>query len=304
LILSPTRELARQTHKVVLALGDYLNVTCHLSVGGTKSNEDRQALQRLPHVVVGTPGRIKDMLQRRCLEVGEMKILVVDEADEMLGQGFLNDIHDVFKFLPSSIQVVLFSATLPNEILEVTNRFMRDPVRIIVKAEELTLHGIAQFHINLEDPSWKLDTLCDLWEQIAIDQCVIFCNTRRSAERLAEDMNARDFAVSMVHGVMAEEDRRARFEDFKRGTTRVLIATDLYARGIDVQGVSTVVNFDIPTENLETYIHRIGRSGRFGRKGVAINLVSSQRDERAIRDIEQFYGTEIPEMPATFTGCL
>jgi len=295
LLLAPTRELAQQIQKVVLALGDYMQVQCHACIGGTNVRDDMKKLESGQHVVVGTPGRVYDMINRRALRTDQMKIFVLDEADEMLSRGFKDQIYDVFKFLPSKVQVGLFSATMPTEVLEITRHFMRDPVRILVKKDELTLEGIKQFYIGVEREDWKLDTLCDLYETLTITQAIIYVNTRRKVDWLLENMTKRDFTVSALHGDMDQKGRERIMREFRSGSSRVLITTDLLARGIDVQQVSLVINYDLPT-NRENYIHRIGRSGRFGRKGVAINFVTGD-DVRNMRDIEQFYNTTIEEMP-------
>jgi len=295
LILAPTRELAQQIQKVVIALGDYMDLQVHACVGGTAVRDDIRTLQGGVHVVVGTPGRVYDMINRRALRLDSIRQFFLDEADEMLSRGFKDQIYDIFKFLPESVQVCLFSATMPLDVLEVTQRFMRDPVRILVKKDELTLEGIKQFYIAVEREEWKLDTLCDLYETLTITQAIIYCNTRRKVDWLQEQMQERDFTVSCMHGDMDQRERDIIMREFRSGSSRVLITTDLLARGIDVQQVSLVINFDLPT-NRENYIHRIGRSGRFGRKGVAINFLT-EGDVRYLRDIEQFYQTEITEMP-------
>mmetsp|Transcript_15758 Transcript_15758/g.36270 ORF Transcript_15758/g.36270 Transcript_15758/m.36270 type:complete len:412 (-) Transcript_15758:1308-2543(-) len=295
LILAPTRELACQIQKVVLALGDYMDIKVHACVGGTAVRDDIRTLQNGVHVVVGTPGRVNDMITRRALRLDNMKQFFLDEADEMLSRGFKEQIYDIFKFLPEQVQVCLFSATMPLDVLEVTNRFMREPVRILVKKDELTLEGIKQFYIAVDREEWKLETLCDLYETLTITQAIIYCNTRRKVDWLQEEMQKRDFTVSCMHGDMDQRERDIIMREFRTGSSRVLITTDLLARGIDVQQVSLVINFDLPT-NRENYIHRIGRSGRFGRKGVAINFLT-EGDVRYLRDIEQFYTTEITEMP-------
>ncbi|KAL0946437.1 hypothetical protein HGRIS_012660 [Hohenbuehelia grisea] len=295
LILAPTRELAQQIQKVVIALGDYMNIECHACVGGTNVREDMAKLQEGVHVVVGTPGRVYDMINRRALRTDHIKIFCLDEADEMLSRGFKDQIYEVFQLLPADIQVVLLSATMPADVLEVTKKFMRDPVRILVKRDELTLEGIKQFYIAVEKEDWKLDTLCDLYETVTITQAVIFCNTRRKVDWLTEKMHSREFTVSAMHGDMEQKAREVLMKEFRSGSSRVLITTDLLARGIDVQQVSLVINYDLPT-NRENYIHRIGRGGRFGRKGVAINFVTTE-DVRMLREIEQFYNTQIDEMP-------
>ena len=313
LCLSPTRELAVQIQKVVLALGDYMNVQCHACIGGTNLGEDIRKLDYGQHVVSGTPGRVFDMIRRRTLRTRGIKVLILDEADEMLNKGFKEQIYDVYRYLPPSTQVCLISATLPHEILEMTSKFMSDPIRILVKRDELTLEGnltiwrkiiwfydvffigIKQFFVAVEREEWKFDTLCDLYDTLTITQAVIFCNTKRKVDWLTEKMREANFTVSSMHGDMPQKERDAIMKEFRSGQSRVLITTDVWARGIDVQQVSLVINYDLPN-NRELYIHRIGRSGRFGRKGVAINFVKND-DIRILRDIEQYYSTQIDEMP-------
>jgi len=297
LILAPTRELAQQIQKVVAALGEYLRVRCHSCIGGTRVRDDIAELQKGVHIVVGTPGRVYDMLCRKVLRAQNIKVFVLDEADEMLSRGFKDQIYDIFTALPSNAQVGLFSATMPPDALEITQKFMHNPVRILVKRDELTLEGIKQFYISVEKEEWKLDTLCDLYDTLNITQAVIFCNTRRKVDELTDKMRAREFTVSSTHGDVGQKERDVILTEFRTGSSRVLITTDLLARGIDVQQVSLVINYDLP-RNLENYIHRIGRSGRFGRKGVAINFVTAD-DVRTLRELEQFYNTQIDEMPAS-----
>lgn len=295
LVLAPTRELAHQIQKVVLSLGDYMEVQCHACIGGTNVRDDLRKLEQGVHVVVGTPGRVFDMINRRALRTDKIRIFVLDEADEMLSRGFKDQIYDVFKNLPPQVQVNLLSATMPDEVMEVTNQFMRDPITILVKKEELTLEGIKQFYVQVEREDWKLDTLCDLYDTLSVTQAVIFCNTRRKVDWLTEKMQQRDFTVSAMHGEMEQKERDVIMREFRSGSSRVLITTDLLARGIDVQQVSLVINYDLPNQR-ENYIHRIGRGGRFGRKGVAINFVTEE-DKRILRDIETFYNTAVEEMP-------
>ncbi|KHN82348.1 Eukaryotic initiation factor 4A-III [Toxocara canis] len=295
LILSPTRELAVQIQKVVLALGDYMNVQCHACIGGTNVGEDIRKLDYGQHVVSGTPGRVFDMIRRRNLRTRSIKMLVLDEADEMLNKGFKEQLYDIYRYLPPGAQVVLLSATLPHEILEMTSKFMTNPIRILVKRDELTLEGIKQFFVAVDREEWKFDTLCDLYDTLTITQAVIFCNTRRKVDWLAEKLKEANFTVSAMHGDMEQKERDGIVKEFRSGTSRLLISTDVFARGLDIPQVSLVVNYDLPN-NRELYIHRIGRSGRFGRKGVAINFVKSD-DIRILRDIEQYYATQIDEMP-------
>mmetsp|Transcript_57720 Transcript_57720/g.126463 ORF Transcript_57720/g.126463 Transcript_57720/m.126463 type:complete len:392 (+) Transcript_57720:116-1291(+) len=295
LILAPTRELANQIQKVALALGDYMQARCHACIGGTSIREDIDKLRDGQHLVVGTPGRVYDMISRKHLRVDDLVTFVLDEADEMLSRGFKDQIYDIFKCLPPNIQVCLFSATMAPEILDLTSKFMRDAVRILVKKDELTLEGIRQFYVAVEKEEWKLDTLCDLYETLTITQAIIYCNTRKRVDYLAEQLQKRDFTISTMHADLDQKERDLVMREFRSGSSRVLISTDLLARGIDVQQVSLVINYDLP-QQMENYLHRIGRSGRFGRKGVAINFVTNN-DVRTMKDIERYYHTQIEEMP-------
>ncbi|KAF8819701.1 putative eukaryotic translation initiation factor 4A, isoform 3 [Cardiosporidium cionae] len=295
LILSPTRELAEQSQKVCLALGDYASVQVYSCVGGRRVGDDINALEAGVHIVSGTPGRVFHMIQLRHLSTRRIKLLVLDEADEMLNKGFKEQVYDIYRYLPPETQVVLVSATMPKEVLEMTTKFMNDPFRVLVKRDELTLEGIKQFFIAVEREQWKFDTLTDLYESLTITQAVIFCNTRAKVEWLAQKLLEQKFTVCRIHGDMPQKERDEIMKQFREGETRVLIATDVWGRGLDVQQVSLVINYDLPN-NRELYIHRIGRSGRFGRKGVAINFVKTD-DVRILRDIEQYYSTQIDEMP-------
>lgn len=295
LILSPTRELAEQSQKVCLALGDYTNVQVHCCVGGKRVSDDIKALEYGSHIVSGSPGRVLHMIQERHLSTRKVKLLILDEADEMLQKGFKEQVYDIYRLLPASTQVVLVSATLPQDILEMTHKFMNDPVRILVKRDEITLEGIKQFYIAIEKEQWKFDTLCDIYDTLTITQAVIFCNTRQKVDWLTEKMRKANFTVAAMHGDMSQRERDQIMQQFRAGKARVLITTDLWGRGLDVQQVSLVICYDLPT-NKELYIHRIGRSGRFGRKGVAINFVKDD-ELKYLRELELFYSTEIEEMP-------
>jgi len=297
LVLAPTRELANQIFIVMKALSDFMGVKLHLCIGGTSVRDDQRKLEGGVQIVVGTPGRVNDMVQRNALKPENIRMFVLDEADEMLSRGFKDQIYEVFKSLPNDVQVVLLSATMPAEVLDVTKKFMREPIQILIKKEELTLEGIRQFYIRIEREEWKFETLCDLYDTVNITQAVIFCNTRRKVEELTRQMTQKQFTVSCMHGEMEQQERDVIMREFRSGSSRVLITTDLLARGIDVQQVSVVINYDLPG-NRENYIHRIGRSGRFGRKGVAINFVTAQ-DQNVLREIESYYSTQVEEMPAS-----
>ncbi|KAJ9576938.1 hypothetical protein L9F63_006464 [Diploptera punctata] len=295
LILAPTRELAQQIQKVVIALGDFMSAQCHACIGGTNVREDIRKLETGVHVVVGTPGRVYDMINRRALSNLNVLLYIIKESKDMLSKFLKKHFFRILVRTGLKIRVILLSATMPTDVLEVTNCFMRNPIQILVKKEELTLEGIKQFFIFVEREEWKLETLCDLYDTLSITQAVIFCNTRRKVDWLTESMHKRDFTVSAMYDKIRHRERDIIMRQFRTGSSRVLITTDLLARGIDVQQVSLVINYDLPS-NRENYIHRIGRGGRFGRKGVAINFVTEE-DKRTLKDIEQFYNTQIDEMP-------
>uniref|UniRef100_A0A914DG98 RNA helicase n=1 Tax=Acrobeloides nanus TaxID=290746 RepID=A0A914DG98_9BILA len=271
------------------------NIRSHVCIGGTGIADDKVKLSGGVQVVVGTPGRVMDMIKRGVLSTARVKVFVVDEADEMLSRSFHDQIYELFKAMPHDVQVILLSTTMPPEVFKITTKFMRNPVKILIKKEEVTLEGIKQFYINFGSEEYKFATLCDLYEAINITQAVIFVNMRHKVEMLSEQLSLKKFPVSCMRSKTSQEDRNIILKEFRSGTSRILISTDLLTRGIDMQQVSVVINYDLP-KNLENYIHRIGRSGRFGRKGVAINLVS-QSDMRKLKEIEAFYSTEIHEMP-------
>jgi ATP-dependent RNA helicase len=289
LILSPTRELAEQSQKVCLALGDHTSYQVHCCIGGTRVGADISAFEAGVHICSGTPGRVFHMIQDRHFSTRKIKMLVLDEADELLNRGFKDQVYDIYRYLPPGTQVVLVSATLPHEVLEMTQKFMTNPFRVLVKRDELTLEGIKQFFVAVEKEQWKFDTLCDLYDTLTITQAVIFVNTKQKVDWLTEKMRESNFTVCSMHGDMPQKEREQIMQQFRAGQARVLISTDLWGRGLDVQQVSLVICYDLPNSR-ELYIHRIGRSGRFGRKGVAINFVKSD-DIRILRDIEQYYST-------------
>ncbi|PSK39571.1 ATP-dependent RNA helicase FAL1 [Candidozyma pseudohaemuli] len=300
LVLSPTRELATQINSVIMNLGNYMNIHTHACTGGKQVGEDTKKLGQGQHIVSGTPGRVLDVIKRRHLQTRSVKMLILDEADELMTKGFKEQIYEIYRQLPLTVQVVVVSATLTREVLEMTSKFTTDPVRILVKREDVTLEGIKQYYIQCEKEEWKFDTLCDLYDNLTITQAVIFCNTKAKVTWLAEQLRKANFAVVAMHGDMKQDERDLIMNDFRSGNSRVLISTDVWARGIDVQQVSLVINYDLPLDK-ENYVHRIGRSGRFGRKGKAINLLTKEdRDE--FKDLQRYYKIKIREMPVDFGG--
>jgi len=287
--------LSQQIAYVVQQIGEFMQIKVHACVGGTVVRDDIRILKQGVHLVVGTPGRVFDMMKKGFLKTDYLRLFILDEADEMLSRGFKNQIQDIFKYLPGDIQIALFSATMPIEILRMTKHFMRDPAKILVKNEELTLEGIKQYYIAIEKEEWKMDVLLDLYANLDINQALIYCNTKKRVNELAEMMKEKDFTVSAMHGEMDHIQRDMIMKEFRTGSTRVLITTDLLARGIDVQQVGLVINYELPFKK-ENYIHRIGRAGRFGRKGTAINFVLPS-DARFIKEIQEHFNTQIEEMP-------
>ncbi|KDR77664.1 hypothetical protein GALMADRAFT_224926 [Galerina marginata CBS 339.88] len=298
LILAPTRELVQQIQDVIVKLGQYMNIKCYSCIGGRKVSKDVQKLAEGIHLVVGTPGRLLDLIERKALVVDKVKIFCLDEADEVLSRGFKKQVMRVFAHLPQrGMQVVLISATFPEAFHDITRAIMSsNPVKILVKRSQLTLEGIEQFFILMEKPDWKLDTLSDLYTtETFTHPTVVFCNSRKKVDELVYKLEERGLAAVATHGQKPQKEREAHLQDFKNGASRVLITTDMLARGIDVQQAAVVVNYDLPDKK-EMYMHRIGRCGRFGRKGVAINFVT-QSDISMIRSIEDYYNTQIEEMP-------
>ena len=299
LIISPTRELSTQIADVYTGLGSYMNIRTLIAVGGSARNDNVAELRKGVHVVVGTPGRIYDLATKGLLSFRDLSSFILDEADEMLQERFAEQIREIVKIgLPRTCVVGLFSATMPPEVLEIANLLLQKPVRIVLPPEEVTLEGIKQYYVPLDKDEWKLEVLCDIYEGLSIKQALIYCNTRERAEWLYTNMTKRDFTVSLIHGDMDAQARGDRMLEFRKGATRVMISTDLLSRGIDVQQVSSVINYDIPSlTSKETYIHRIGRSGRFGRKGVAISLVTPT-EYRNLKQISEIYQFVIEELPS------
>jgi translation initiation factor 4A len=265
-------------------------------VGGTSIQQDAAELRsNPPHIIVGCSGRIYDMIVRKYLKTSEIRMLVLDEADEMLSKGFKDQIYNIFQYLNQNIQIALFSATMPDEIIHLSKKIMRNPVYITMKKEDLSLECIKQYFIALQDDISKFSTLKDLFSMISVNQSIIYCNSVKRVIDLESAMNNEGFSVCSIHSSMSKEERDSVFAKFRSGAFRVMISSNITARGIDVQQVSTVINFDIP-KCVHTYLHRIGRSGRWGRKGLAINFIT-KRDVFMIKRIESHYNISIDEMP-------
>jgi translation initiation factor 4A len=296
LVICPTRELSQQTERVARALGNYMGLKVLSATGGNQLRSDIVSLKSGAQFVVGTPGRIYDLIRRGDLAIDHIQYIILDEADQMLEDLFAEQIKCIIdnKF-PSTCHLALFSATMPANVIEIAEKYLNDPVRILLPPDEVTLEGIKQYYVKLDREEWRLPILLDLYQHIAVNQALIYVNKRQKAEWLAKQLSAQGFTLEFIHGEMEVAERKKRMDDFRSGTVRVLISTDLLARGIDVQQVSLVINFELPVQR-ENYVHRIGRSGRYGRKGVAINLVSED-EVKMLQEIEEHYSTAISELP-------
>ena len=304
IIIAPTHELVKQIYNVISTLANMMNdVTIKTIIGGTSIQDDSYEMRKkCPQIIVGTAGRIFDMIKRRYIKTKHLKLFILDEADEMLSKGFKDQIYNIFQHFNEDIQVAIFSATMPTEVLELTNKFMKEPVKIILKNEELSLDGIQQYFLACVGDNDKFDMLKKLFSFISVSQCIIYCNNVNRVNDLQHAMNNEGFSVCCIHSSMNKSEREIAFNNFRSGSYRVLISSNVTARGIDIQQVSTVINFDIP-KCVHTYLHRIGRSGRWGRKGLAINFIT-QNDIQYIRNIENHYKISINELPNDITKIL
>jgi superfamily II DNA/RNA helicase len=297
LVLSPTKELTLQTSKVFQSIGSMIEgLRVQTLYGGSYVEETSSfSNKNTPHVICGCPGRVFDMMRRGNITSKQIKLVILDEADEMLSSGFKDQVYNIFQYFSENIQVALFSATMPDGINTIISKIMMDPVRISVKREMLTLEGISQYFVAIDDDRQKYMTLKDLFSFLSLSQCIIYCNSIKRVQDLYEAMKEDEFPVCRIHSGMDKTDRESAFNDFRIGNSRVLISSNVTARGIDIQQVSIVINFDLP-KDIHTYLHRIGRSGRWGRKGVGINFIT-RRDIQKMKEIEQHYSTQISEMP-------
>jgi translation initiation factor 4A len=301
IVLLPTRELASQVFNVFETIAGFMNVNIKLLIGGTNLKDDLLYLnKKQPHIIIGCPGRILDLMYKNYIYSDNINIVVIDEADEMFSYGFKEQIYKLLDKLNKDIQIALFSATIPDELHKLIDSFMKEPTKILVKADMLTLEGIAQYYIALENDYQKYETLKDLYESISISQCIIYCNSIKRIDILYEQMIKDEFPVCCIHSNIPKYEREESFKQFRNGKYRVLISSNVTARGIDIQQVNIVINYDVP-KCIHSYLHRIGRSGRWGRKGNAINFVTKY-DIKNMKTIEQYYQTEIKELPLDFVN--
>jgi len=304
IVLAPTRELAKQISIVMTKIGSMMEGLIIKPVyGGTSIQKDAIDIKnKIPHIIVGCAGRIFDMVNRKLLNMSTIRMMILDEADEMLSKSFKDQIYNIFQYLKQDVQVLLFSATMPPDFFAITNKFMRDPVKIVVKPEELTLECIQQYFIAVHDDHSKFEMLKALFSVISVCQTIIYCNSVKRVMDLYEAMTNEGYSACAIHSSMEKTEREEAFHSFRSGHSRVLISSNITARGIDIQQVSTVINFDVPN-CCNTYLHRIGRSGRWGRKGCAINFIT-KRDTFTMRKIENHFKMNMSELPVNFTGMM
>tara|TARA_E500000178_G_scaffold349618_1_gene406877 strand:+ start:3325 stop:4500 length:1176 start_codon:yes stop_codon:yes gene_type:complete len=300
LILAPTHELVKQITSVISSIGGMIEgLKIKTLVGGTSVSEDALELNtNVPHVIVGSVGRVNDMIRRKNIQTKDIKLFILDEADEMLSGGFIDSIYQIFTTLNHELQVAIFSATIPQEIIDLTNKFMRNPVKITMEAEKLNLEGIQQHYVALESDQHKYETLKDLFGFLNLHQTIVYVNSVNRVMDLYEAMIKDGHSVCCIHSNMKSHERHKSLEDFRKGVYRILISSNVTARGIDVQQVSIVINFDI-SKCVHNYLHRIGRSGRWGRKGMAINFITKE-DISYMKRIESHYKSNITELPSDF----
>lgn len=294
LVMCNTHELSIQIQSVISELGKYMNVNVALLIGGVpiqKNLDDVKTCQ----VCVGTPGRIRDLMERQAFDREKLRIVIVDEADELLRDEFLEQSKFIISKLADGTQLCIYSATFPVEVLELTNDFLFDPIKILVKREKLSLDLITQYYVNVMQEQNKFSTLEDLYGKLSISQCIIYVNSISKAERLKSQLIEQMHVAEVIHSKLDNKSRLDIMARFRKGEFRVLISTDLICRGIDIQHINYVINYDLPY-NIESYLHRIGRSGRFGKRGVAINFVT-QRDFHVLKSIERHYAIRMDSLP-------
>ena len=301
IVIAPTHELSNQISQVIISLGNMMEgLVVKTLYGGVSVNQDANDLRNVPHIIVGCSGRIYDMMKRGHIQMDHVKLFVLDEADEMLSRGFKDQIYNIFQYLKSDVQVALFSATMPDDMIELSKRFLQNPESIIIEPAKLNLECINQYFVALPNDNAKYETIKDLFSRLSVGQCIIYANSVHRVIHLYNAMTSEGFSVCCIHSEMSKSERDQAITVFRKGDYRVLISSNITARGIDIQQVSTVINFDIP-KCVHAYLHRIGRSGRWGRKGTAINFITRQ-DVNTLKTIESHYQSDIKELPANFSA--
>ena len=297
IILTPTRELSDQVYDVALSLSKFTKFKIVKCIGGTNINDTKDII-KTSHLIIGTIGRVQHMIKEKRFNIHTIKLVVLDEADDMFNDGINENIQFIMDKCPISIQCLMISATISQNLFSVSKRFMHDPIKVLLKNSEIVVDLISQFYLNVEVEELKFETLLDLYSLVSTYQTIIFCNTINKVDWLKDNLEKNNFLITYIHGKMTQQERDITIKDFRDGKTRILLTTDLLARGIDIPQVNLVINYDIPS-NKETYIHRIGRCGRFDKKGIAITMVKMEEpsDVKIFTKMKHFYKININELP-------
>jgi len=301
LVIVPTRELAKQVAADIQSFGKYTSFKVLPVYGGQSIEMQIEKLRRRVQIIVGTPGRLIDHLRRRSLDLSHVKLLVLDEADRMLEMGFVEDVRFILEHIPRNRQTCLFSATIPEEVLRIAERYMRDPERILIDKDEIALDEIEQLYCVVEQRR-KFKTLCELIDQFKIRRAIIFCGTKLETDRLAEQLERRQYSTLALHADLTQSRRDYVMDRFERGSALLLVATELAARGLDIEKVDYIINYDVPRDPL-MYFHRIGRTARAGNHGTAITLVTYEEGSE-LEEIRSMTNTDLKELVEKSPGLL
>ncbi len=293
-VLTPTRELAVQVAEELNRIGQYRQIRALPIYGGQAIERQIKALKKRPQIIVATPGRLMDHMRRRTIRLQQVSIVVLDEADEMLNMGFIEDIETILKDTPETRQTLLFSATIPGAVQSLATKFMKDPEVIRIQTRQVTVPNLEQSYVEV-DESHKFDAFCRLIDSQSPERAIAFCRTKRRVDEVTEGLVKRGYSAEGLHGDMTQARRDQVMRQFKDGTVDILVATDVAARGLDISGVTHIYNFDIPQE-LESYVHRVGRTGRAGAGGIAVTLVTP-REVKYMKVIESMTKGKITRLP-------
>ncbi len=297
IIITPTHELADQVYQVASELSKFININIVKCIGGTDLNDNREKLKKA-HLIIGTIGRISHMIKEKRINLFTIKLIILDEADEILSDGLSDKLKFIFEKCSDGIQCCMISATYPPNIFAIAKKLMVDPVKILLRNSDVAVDLISQFYVNVEVEDLKFETLLDLYSFVSTSQAIIFCNSIEKTDWLKENLEKNNFEITCIHGRMNQKERDDIIKEFRDSKTRILLTTDLLARGIDIPFVNLVINYDLPITK-ETYIHRIGRCGRFDKKGVAITMVKMEDsvDFKLFNKLKHFYKIKIDELP-------
>ncbi len=295
LIVSHTKELVLQTKTVLEELSKYMEINIATCYGGESLEKNKNDCKK-SNIILATPGRLNHLIRENAFDIKKIELIILDEVDQLLSNDFINQIKELITSLSKKCQICIYSATLTKNIIEITENFMTNPEKILINREKLNVNLIQQYYVDTESEFNKISVIEDLYGKFSISQSIIYVSSINKAIDLAKELKERNYTVGLIHSKLDPKDRLDEMKNFRNGITRVLISTDLTARGIDIQQVGIVINYDLPI-NFETYLHRIGRTGRYNKKGVAINLIGSKKEYLLLKDIEYYYKIKINEMP-------